>query len=178
MDEQGALWKSIVLLAVAGLSAATDLRWRRVPNSLTLSVTILGFVAGALTDGWWGIVDALRGFVLGLSLLLVPWLLGWVGGGDVKFLAAIGALAGAPFVLRAAVLGSLLGGAMALTVLVWRTPWRRLFAEVTGFLLARAGGVPARLDLGEVGRTTLPYAVALAGGVVGTLVLRQVGWGW
>lgn len=166
------------LTALSVAAAYTDLRWRKVPNVLTGAAVLAGLVGWTVVRGWDGLVLSAMGLATGLALFLLPWLLGWVGGGDVKFLAAIGALAGAPFVVRATILGTILGGVMALAVLVWRTPWRRLFAQATGFLLARAGGVPVRLDLGDAGRTTLPYAVALAGGVVGNLVLRQVGWGW
>jgi len=92
--------------------AASDLRDRRVPNTMVAAGLALAF--------WWGwrrggapLVDSLFGGALGLALFGSVWLLlrGRMGMGDVKFATVVGAFCGANgfflSVLVAAVLGLL-----------------------------------------------------------------------
>lgn len=87
-------------LAVCGIAALTDWRSCRIPNWLTLSTIGLGLGLGALS-GVQGIFVALVGaLVCGLAPLLLC-LVGAMGGGDFKLLAAVGALLGARLGLEA-----------------------------------------------------------------------------
>ena len=71
--------------------AACDLKTRRIPNYLTFGGALggLGFHLGY--HGVPGFLDGLAGLGLGFCLLLVPYLLGGMGAGDVKACAALGA---------------------------------------------------------------------------------------
>lgn len=169
-------WPVPAVVIVSAAAVFTDIRWRRVPNWLTIPAALFGVAGWTIAMGYPGSVYAIGGGVVGTALLAVPWRLGWVGGGDLKFLAAVGALGGAPFVLRAALAGAVLGGLMALVVMVQRTPVRRVAARVMGALCTVGGGGSECLNAANTGQTTLPYAVALAGGVFMTLVTTA--WGW
>ena len=135
------------------LATATDLRTRKIPNRLTVSAAVLGLAAQALLGGWGGAQQAALGWLLGFAILALPCLLGWMGGGDVKLLAAVGAAQGPGLVLSAGLYGMLLGGILAL-VAVWRARAARL-----------ASGATMR-------RVTLPYAPALALGTLVALIAR------
>jgi prepilin peptidase CpaA len=87
----------IYLLSVVGFTgtAATwDWRWRRIPNWLTVSAAICGLAFHLTTAGWAGLGKSLAGFAVGFALLLVLWIIGGGGAGDVKFMAALGAWLG------------------------------------------------------------------------------------
>ena len=100
------------------LAGGWDLATRRIPNWLTFGLMGLGVVTGFIAGGLEGLADSLQGLLLGGALLFIPFLLGGMGAGDVKLLAAIGALKGSSFVLRAFLYGALAGGALALGALL------------------------------------------------------------
>src|SRR5688572_12919367 len=83
-------------------AVVTDLRSRRISNRLTVPVMALGLAAGGLWGGWGGLANSVSGLLLGAALLLLPWVFGALGGGDLKLMAAVGALKGPYFVLLAA----------------------------------------------------------------------------
>ncbi len=80
------------LLAI--VMAVGDWRSRRIPNFLTFGGALAGIVFQTAVMGWAGLFQALTGLLLGLGLLLLPYILGGMGAGDVKALAALGAWLG------------------------------------------------------------------------------------
>lgn len=88
----------VYLAGVAALTliaAVTDLRLKKIPNSLTLpffgagllyQVTFNGF--GAVV-GKPGLIDAVAAFAAGFGVLWVLWMIGGGGGGDVKLMGAL-----------------------------------------------------------------------------------------
>jgi prepilin peptidase CpaA len=105
------------VLAAAGL--ATDLRSRRIPNWLTLPGMAAGFILQAALFGAQGAVASLEGWLFGLAVLVLPFVKGGMGGGDVKLLAAIGSILGFHPMVYAALYTALAGGILA----VWAA-WR------------------------------------------------------
>lgn len=136
------------------LAAREDLRSRTIPNRLTLGMALVGLTQGALLGGWGGAQYAALGWLIGLSILLPPFLLGWLGAGDLKLLAAVGALEGPQLALFAGSYGMAAGGVLALVVLLRRT------------------GRPGR-DATAVPpwKISLPYGPALAFGTLLALAL-------
>jgi Flp pilus assembly protein protease CpaA len=145
------------LLTVALLALATmfDVKSRRIPNRLTVTSAVGGLAVHTAFEGWTGAQWAVLGLLSGLGALMVPFLLGWVGAGDVKLLAAIGALQGPTLVLTAALYGAAAGGLFSVTVLlVSRFCQRKTEANVN----------PQKL--------TLPYGPPLALGTLLALLLH------
>ena len=80
---------------LVGLAACvTDFRSRRIPNVLTFGASAAAVVFSGVTNGWAGLGWALAGWGVGCALFLPWFLLGGMGAGDVKLLAALGAWAG------------------------------------------------------------------------------------
>ena len=100
-------------LIVGAAACATDLHSRRIPNWLTFgaSAGALGF--HYLTAGQDGVVHAMGGWVIGLVLFMPMFLLGGMGAGDVKLLAALGAWLGPGYATLLAMYSSLAGGLIA-----------------------------------------------------------------
>jgi prepilin peptidase CpaA len=146
------------------VAAIVDLRTRRVPNTLTGSVALLGIGTAALGLGRISLLASVAGCLVGLALMLPGHLLGATGGGDVKLLAAVGTMLGPGATLRAFLATAIAGGLIAIVVAVRRG---RLAATLvgTGALLASAGS-----ELAEIRHTThdnrFAYAPAIAVGAI------------
>jgi prepilin peptidase CpaA len=115
-----------VVWMAAGLGVAAmveDLGRRRVSNWVT-AAGLAGGLGCAAWGGWHGVGTAAAGTLVGFLILLPFSLCGAMGGGDVKLMAAYGALLGPSGILLAAVFAGVLGGLSAAGTLLWnpRTP--------------------------------------------------------
>lgn len=96
----------VLLLLIAAFSDAKD---KKIPNKLTFPVILLGLILNLIINGFSGIKFSVLGFLLGLGVFFIPFALGLMGGGDVKLMAAIGALMGWRFTLVSAVFSAVAG---------------------------------------------------------------------
>jgi Flp pilus assembly protein protease CpaA len=167
------------VLGYAALATGFDLRERRIPNWLS-GLGLAGARATAPTDAGIGLPAALCGAALGLGALFIPFTLGAVGGGDVKFAMVAGAWLGPRVGLNALLLGSALGLFVALG---FAAAAGRAAAAVTsaGRLLRLFAASPSLSTLPtaspDEGRLApIPYAVPLAAGVAAAVVLAEHGW--
>jgi len=101
---------SLFLLVIT----TTDTLQSRIPNLATLSLVLIGFGYHLLTGGMPGGATALAGMLAGFALLLPFYLMGGMGAGDVKALAALGALMGPSDIFQVFILTGLIGGGMAI----------------------------------------------------------------
>ncbi len=109
------LTAAVILVVLAMYS---DFRWRKIPNCLTLPAIVLGFLLNFLGNSWNGLVFSLFGLLVGMGLLMLPYLLGGMGGGDLKFMGALGAFWGSYSVLNVFLYATLVGGAIAIGVAI------------------------------------------------------------
>ena len=65
-----------------------------------------------------GLLFALQGFFLGIGLLIIPFIGGGLGAGDVKLLGVVGIYKGVEFTFYAFLLSALWGGLFSVVVLV------------------------------------------------------------
>ncbi|MEW5801465.1 MAG: A24 family peptidase [bacterium] len=108
----------ILLLAVILLIAAiSDFRTRKIPNRLTFPTAAVGIIYHTCVSGWKGLLFSTAGVVAGLALLMVFYLMGGMGAGDVKLMGAVGGLLGPEGVLAAFVGTALIGGIYAVGLL-------------------------------------------------------------
>src|SRR5436309_13402218 len=84
-------WSAAAVAVLTTTAAATDLRSRRIPNWLTFPARVLGLAAHGVAGGSSGLTQGVLGALVAGGLLLPGWLLGWMGAGDVKLMAAVGA---------------------------------------------------------------------------------------
>lgn len=131
------IWFMWGALLLTGLAAWHDWRSGEIPNALTLGGLAAGVIGRALTaglsgeTGLWLVYGALGAGLCGL-VPLVMHRIEMLGGGDVKLLAATGALLG-PFAGIEAEFFAFTFGVIAVLV---RLAWQgRLFATMGGSLL-------------------------------------------
>jgi prepilin peptidase CpaA len=154
-------------VAIAGaVSAAIDLRTRRVPNPATLLISGVGLSMAATDTSNVSLTGALAGFVVGFMLMLPGHIVGATGAGDVKLMAALGTLLGPAGIVTAFLYTALAGGLLAVLVAMWR---RRLGASVGRLAaLVRSGGDNVHDIEGTSVNNRFAYAPAIA---VGTLAV-------
>src|SRR5687767_9537851 len=104
--------QAVILVAVA-IAVVTDVRRRRIYNALTFPTMAVGLVLNTVLDGPTGFLAALTGLVLGFALFFVPVVAMGRGAGDLKLLAAVGALGGPLFVVWCALFTSVAGAIFA-----------------------------------------------------------------
>ncbi len=98
-------------LAIAGAFIAmfTDMRWGKIYNWLTFPLIAVGLALNAWLFGWNGLGMSLAGTIMGGIFYLGVAYIGAFGMGDVKLMAAIGALGGIKFVVSAFLYTSAIG---------------------------------------------------------------------
>jgi prepilin peptidase CpaA len=145
-----------LFVAILVAAAAEDVRARTIPNHLTAALVLLypaHVLAGPTAADW---PAAILLALLVIALGMVPFARGWMGGGDVKLLAAAMLWAGPAAALPFLIVTAVAGGGFALVMLGGH---RFAVADT-----CRACGWP---DLGDafLGRD-IPYALAIAAGAV------------
>ena len=150
------------MAVAAGVGAATivDLRTGRIPNAVTVLLAAGGVTLAATGASGLSIGASATGFVIGLVLMLPGHLLGATGAGDVKLLAAVGAVVGPATVVMAFLYTALVGGLLAVAVAFHRG---RLGVTVAsaGRMVSAPGAAPrhvASLDA----HSRFPYGPAIA----------------
>jgi prepilin peptidase CpaA len=139
---------------VGGVAIVIDNRSHRIPNTLVVFTLIAALVIHLWSDGPAGARSALVGSLIGLGFLLPLYMSGAMGGGDVKFMAAMGALLGPAGALLAGAVTLVAGALLALGAVAWQ---RRMTVPEAG----AASALSIRL----------PYAAAIVtGALTATLI--------
>lgn len=165
----------LALLTLLARVAWTDVRERRIANRACLAIVALWPVYLAVAAGAVRPVASIQVALAVLAVGALLWGRGWLGGGDVKLLAAVALWAGPSHVLTFLLVTGLAGGVLAVAIL-WHAQWGLAFLAPLQVAAARLRlPVPALGSLVAATATpTLPYgvAIALGGAVTG---LRLIG---
>jgi prepilin peptidase CpaA len=161
----GIVSAALTLLLVA--AAWTDVRSRRIPNTLTVAGLAVAVLLRALV-GAEAILDGLVGALLAFVLTLPLIVLGVMGGGDAKLLIAIGAFMGPRHFLWAAVLIAIIGGMMAVVDAGRRGMLLPVLYNCGQIMKhwATFGRRGANRSFASVGALTIPYGMAIAAGAL------------
>ena len=155
---------AVSVLVTVGIAMVMDVQTRRIPNTLTLSAVALGVMVNIANDGAQGLLQSLAGLALAVAMFALPVAMRVLGAGDLKLMAAIGAIGGPVFAFWNVLLTAVVGGLLALIVLIAR---RQLIPVVTGMLLDAYTRQMPQATSG----IRLPYAVPIA---IGTLTAMAV----
>jgi prepilin peptidase CpaA len=139
----------VVIALVVGIAAIVDdVARRRISNWIPALGLVGGLAALTVERGWRGTVSSVLGTLAGFAVFLVFYLLGGMGGGDVKLMAGFGAILGCERLLEAALWTAACGGLMALATLMITSIRNRI----------------RRSDAGETAKpvAAIPYAPAIA----------------
>jgi prepilin peptidase CpaA len=147
-----------------------DLKTRRIPNYITFGTALAGLAYNFMAHGLNGLVDGSLGMLLGFAFLILPYLLGGMGAGDVKALAALGAWVGPQLTAFLFCYMAIAGGLMALGFLVWKgLLWQKMkeaWVFLINLMLFRPhGGTSVTLNHSQL-TEGIPYGVAIAVGMI------------
>jgi len=163
-----------VLLIILAWTVVADLRYRKIPNLLTLPAMLFGIAYHSCLTGLAGFGFSTGGLAVGVGLLFAFYLAGMMGAGDVKLMGAVGSLLGPSGVFQAFLFTAFAGGVYAVIVLA-------LKGRLTGFIdrmlrslsLSIAHRKPMLLADEEQGPSpVLCYGVAVAVGTVASLFFK------
>ena len=182
-----------VLIALIGAALVFDLTRNRIPNFLTFPAIVWGLAFYSATYGLSGLWFSILGMFVGLAIFFIPFAMGGMGGGDVKLLAAVGALQGWQFVLAVGILTAAAGGFMALGYLIFTGRLLRVLKKMAGFVLTpffsflyfrtnleffnRASVFFASHSAEANKPVRMPYGAAIAAGVFIFLAMNLFPWG-
>jgi prepilin peptidase CpaA len=166
---------ALVALSIGVIACVTDLRTRRIPNVLTFGAAALALAFHGVVSGLPGVQSAALGWLAGVAVFLPFFLLGGMGGGDVKLLAALGAWMGPGDAFWLAIYASIAGGVMAVAVSVARGYLTTALGNLRELLTywSIVGPRPmAALTLEHGNAPRLAFAIPMLVGTMVTLWLR------
>jgi len=118
-----------------------DLEYGLILDKITFPAAVTAILIGFFVpppaliqfqSPWTGLVNSLTGAVIGAVFILIPYLLALViykkeamGQGDIKMAALIGLVVGARLVLASLLIGTLLGGLVAVSLLMLKAKGRK-----------------------------------------------------
>src|ERR1035437_9515728 len=139
----------VVLLALVLGAAVYDVRYRRIPNWISVGGAAMGVALNAFlgppVGGW---EFALKGLALGFGAYFVLYLLRAMGAGDVKLMGAVGSLVGWENWIGIFILTAILGGIAAICLATMRKRLGKTLWKVGFILCEMKRGGPAYLGRG------------------------------
>jgi len=155
------------IAGIVGVAAIVDdVTRRKIANWIPCSAFAAGLILQIVQSGWRGAGAALLGTAAGAGVFLIFYLMGGMGGGDVKLMAGFGAVLGWKQLLEAALWTAGCGGVMAALV-IGAGAIRQIWRSKSSAGETAQGGSDSRRALKA---DSIPYAPAIAAGVWLSLV--------
>jgi prepilin peptidase CpaA len=159
-----------VLALGLAIAVVMDMRTRRIPNWLTAGLAAAGFGiaagGGPITP-----IQAALGMLTGLLLMLPGHVIGATGAGDVKLMAAVGAVVGTGSVVRAFLFTALTGGVFAIAVALRRGRLQQTVFDTTR-LVTEPTAARVAIEASERGNR-FAYGPAIAAGTLLSMVVKS-----
>ena len=169
--QQLLLGAQVGLPVLLTLAAVWDVRYRRIPNWLSLGGMAAGLVLWTWHSGFSGFLASMSGLLLGGAFLLPFYIARGMGAGDVKLMGAVGSFLGPYHVLAATIVVALLGGVIAAWV-AYRQ--KRLKAALRDSLMVVFRQKSLKTLEHATNEDTIPYGLAIAAGTLLYLVLTVI----
>jgi prepilin peptidase CpaA len=150
----------IAALIISVIGGISDWKTRKIPNWLTFGTFFLALIYSIFQFNLNAFLNCFVGFFVGLLILLIPYILGGMGAGDVKLLAAIGSLVGYKNIV----------------VVFFYTAIAGLFIGIF-WIISRPGHLKFLISTGQVFPTVdkkekVPYGLAIMCGTIGYVFLK------
>ncbi len=95
------------------LISLSDTIYTRIPNLANLALVLTALLYHFYSHGFPGLWFSVQGLLLGLALLIMPYILAGMGAGDVKAMAALGSLLGPGAIFQVFLFTAIIGGLFA-----------------------------------------------------------------
>ena len=169
---------SAVVLSAATIATVTDLRTFRIHNALTLPLLAAGLIYQGVTGGWTALLNGVMGMAFGFTVPFMFYLMGGMGGGDVKLMASIGAWLGLTLTVWVFAVSATASGIYAIILIVLYQPagetilnlkviWHRFLAAFRH--LSSEDDVETGLNRPDRRYRLVPFAPMVTVGLLATL---------
>jgi prepilin peptidase CpaA len=165
----------IAIVLISSLSAFFDMTMRRIPNWLIGIGVASGLTISAFHGGQ-VFLQSLLGLVVGIAVLILPFAMGWIGAGDVKFFGVTGALLGVVLLPRIFFYSAVVAGVIAVASLLSGKirifSFKQIWLDVKIAIVSGGNVVPEPVRNRVVHRDeSIPWGVAFA---VGSLIAYYI----
>jgi len=161
---------AVILITLVLIAAVYDVKTRRIPNWLTVTGILTGIGMNGFLYYWPGLKSGLIGFAVAFGIYFGLYAVHAMGAGDVKLMGAVGALVGWHNWLGIFAITAVLGGVMALIVILARKRFMKTMFNV-GFIFSEMKSGRAAytsredLDVKSPKSMGLPHGAIIAVGV-------------
>jgi prepilin peptidase CpaA len=155
-------WVVVPVIVLVATAAGADVRTRKIPNMITFPAMLLGVALHAALAGTAGFTSSLEGLAFAGGALMPGYLMRWMGAGDVKLMAAVGAWLGWPLGAIAVLASLVMGGVISLIVAVRRGILRQ--ALTSAALMAGSVLTPGGAGSPVTSGVRFPFALAVLAG--------------
>ncbi len=162
----------VLLLVLVVGAAAYDIPYRRIPNWLTATGVLAGVGMNTfLYQGWPGLRISLTGLVLGFGAYFMLYMLRAMGAGDVKLMAALGAMVGWQDWVGIFIITAIIGGFASLALMTLRGRVKKTLWNVGFVMTEMTHGRAAylaneELDVRSKKSVGLPHGAVIAAGTL------------
>jgi prepilin peptidase CpaA len=165
----------LALLTVVLAAAVYDVRYRRIPNWLTVAGVIVGIALNAFLSQALQARGMFKASLIGMGaafgIYFLLYAIRAMGAGDVKLMAAVGSIVGWPNWFGIFIVTAILGGVMAIILVVMRKRLKNTLFNVGFIMTEMKSGRPAylgkeELDVRSPKAMGLPHGAVIA---IGTL---------
>jgi prepilin peptidase CpaA len=167
----------LLLSTILIIASVYDYRVQRIPNFVSYPGMLVAVLYHTILTGFDGLMFSVAGLLLGVALLILPYMLGGMGAGDAKLLGAVGAVIGAKGVFFAFILSALAGGIYALILIGanrhnFRERLTNYYRMIVCFIYTRQyTSIPQETE----DRVRLCYGLAIAAGTAVYMGLNMAG---
>lgn len=168
-----------IVAVVALVAAVIDVCVFKVHNRLTVPLALSGLLFHALQGGASGFAFSLAGLAVGFASLIVFYVMGGIGAGDVKLMAGVGAWLGMWHTLDVVILAGIASGVYSLVLILSSGGVQHVLANLSILVfrvrtLAIHFGVDERVEkvvanVRDRHRRLVPFAAMVLTGIVAVL---------
>ncbi|MTI82206.1 MAG: prepilin peptidase [Firmicutes bacterium] len=165
-----------ILICLLVICLYTDIKYKKIYNLVLLPAAVIALTGNLYLNGLEGVLFSMKGFLLGLGVLIIPFIFGGMGAGDVKLMAVIGAFKGPEFVWLAFLATAIAGGILSLIVMIKSGQFKLRLRAIWYTLLSIFYIVPRADVIGSIHNSvkyqTFPYGIAIVTGTAVAYILR------
>ena len=160
----------ILSFIVAMIAIFYDLKYRIIPNFITIPCIIFGIGIHTISSGMAGFYSSFLSFLIGSGFLIIFYLLGGLGAGDVKLMGGVGALVGLEMMGPVLIFTAFIGGVMALGKII-SIQLLKIFKNFTD---NKYTNMKQKFNFNQQinpMKTTIPYGVAIGLATLMSIIL-------
>ena len=164
----------VFLAVILSVISVIDYRRHRIPNVIILPLLLFGLVYYTIIGQWVGLLYSIKGMGIGFLVLFIPYLMGGMGAGDVKFMSALGALFGPQQVFFVFLFAAILGGFVAMAVMIKKRTVAHTFKRlgIAFYLFFSGAGISVFKDKPRQPGEGIPYGPVIAAGALSSIIWK------